>query len=146
MAKADINVYIDESGSITKKDIEHHKYFVIAILFTRNSQRVKRYFKKGIASLTQNAKYRECLKSKGEIKGSEVTETKKLEIYDRIIRNCKDDFEIGIIVLDNNYTTDTFIKNHARTFNYILQVFFDVLFRNSRKYAYTFLNLHMVIY
>lgn len=47
MAKADINVYIDESGSITKKDIEHHKYFVIAILFTRNSQRVKRYFKKG---------------------------------------------------------------------------------------------------
>ena len=145
MAKADINVYIDDSGSITKKDIEHHKYFVIAILFTRNSQRVKRYFKKGIASLTQNAKYRECLKSKGEIKGSEVTETKKLEIYDRIIRNCKDDFEIGIIVLDNNYTTDTFIKNHARTFNYILQVFFDVLFRNSSKYANTILNMHMVI-
>lgn len=145
MEKTDINVYIDESGSITKKDIEHHKYFVIAILFTRNSQRVKRYFKKGIASLTQNAKYREYLKSKGEIKGSEVTETKKLEIYDRIIRNCKDDFEIGIIVLDNNYTTDTFIKNHARTFNYILQVFFDVLFRNSSKYANTILNMHMVI-
>ena len=145
MEKIDINVYIDESGSITKKDIEHHKYFVIAILFTRNSQRVKRYFKKGIASLTQNAKYREYLKSKGEIKGSEVTETKKLEIYDRIIRNCKDDFEIGIIVLDNNYTTDTFIKNHARTFNYILQVFFDVLFRNSSKYANTILNMHMVI-
>lgn len=145
MEKTDINVYIDESGSITKKDIEHHKYFVIAILFTRNSQRVKRYFKKGIASLTPNAKYREYLKSKGEIKGSEVTETKKLEIYDRIIRNCKDDFEIGIIVLDNNYTTDTFIKNHARTFNYILQVFFDVLFRNSSKYANTILNMHMVI-
>ncbi|MDE5716592.1 MAG: DUF3800 domain-containing protein, partial [Lachnospiraceae bacterium] len=49
------------------------------------------------------------------------------------------------IVLENNYTTDTFIKNHARTFNYILQVFFDVLFRNSSKYANTILNMHMVI-
>lgn len=145
MEKADINVYIDESGSITKKDIEHHKYFVIAILFTRNSQRIKRYFKKGIASLTQNTKYLECLKTKGEIKGSEVTETKKRDIYERIVRNCRNDFEIGIIVLDNNYTTDTFIKNHARTFNYVLQVFFDVLFRNASKYANTIHNMHMVI-
>lgn len=50
-------IYIDESEIITKKDIEHHKYFVIAILFTRNSKRIKRHFKKGIATLTQNAKY-----------------------------------------------------------------------------------------
>ena len=145
LEKVDINAYIDESGSITKKDIEHHKYFIIAVLFTRNSKRIRRYFQKGIASLLQDKKYYNLLNSNMEIKGSEVTETKKNNIYDRIIRNCKDDFEIGIIVLDNKYTTDTFIKNHARTFNYILQVFFDVLFRNSSRYANTIKDMHMVI-
>ncbi len=143
--KVDINAYIDESGSITKKDIEHHKYFIIAVLFTRDSKRIRRYFQKGIASLLQDKKYYNLLNSNMEIKGSEVTETKKNNIYDKIIRNCKDDFEIGIIVLDNKYTTDTFIKNHARTFNYILQVFFDVLFRNSSRYANTIKDMHMVI-
>jgi hypothetical protein len=143
--KSDINVYIDESGSITKKDIEHHKYFIIAILFTRESQRIKRYYKKGISSLLQNDKYKNLLKTNGEIKGLEISETKKHDIYDRIIRNCSNDFEVGIIVLDNNYTTDNFIKNHARTFNYILQVFFDSLFRNSSKYANTLKDTHMII-
>lgn len=143
--KLDINAYIDESGSITKKDISHHKYFIIAVLFTRDSQRIRRYFKKGIASLIQDKAYENILKLRGEIKGSDLTETKKYDIYDRIIRNCKDEFEIGIIVLDNNYTTDTFIKNHARTFNYILQVYFDSLFRFSSKYANTINDMHMVI-
>ena len=119
-----LTAFIDESGSITKTDIEHHKYFIIAILFTRNSKRIKRYFQKGISSLMKSEKYQKIMEENGEIKGSEVSETKKNKIYDRIIRNCKDDFEIGIIVLDNNYTTKELIKNHARTFNYILQLFF----------------------
>ena len=122
--KHDLVAFIDESGSITKTDVEHHKYFIIAILFTRNSKRIKRYFKKGIASPMQDEKYKKLMEEHGEIKGSEVSETKKNQIYNRIIRNCKDDFEIGIIVLDNNYTTKELIKNHARTFNYILQLFF----------------------
>jgi hypothetical protein len=143
--KSDITVYIDESGSITKKDIEHHKYFIIAVLFTRNSQLIKRHYRKGITSLLQDNKYRKLLKNNGEIKGVDISETKKYNIYDRIIRNCSNDFEIGVIVLDNNYTTDNFIKNHARTFNYILQVFFDSLFRNSSKYANTLKDVHMII-
>ena len=31
--------------------------------------------------------------------------------------------ELGIIVLDNNYTTDRFIENHARSFNYMIQTY-----------------------
>lgn len=56
--KTFLTVFIDESGSITKTDVEHHKYFIIALLFTRNSGRIKRYFQKGIASLMQNPKYK----------------------------------------------------------------------------------------
>lgn len=137
--------FIDESGSITKTDIEHHKYFIIAILFTRNSKRIKRYFQKGISSLMKSEKYKKIMEENGEIKGSEVSETKKTRIYDRIIRNCKDDFEIGVIVLDNNYTTKELIKNHARAFNYILQLFFDNSFRNCSKYKNTVTDMHLII-
>lgn len=143
--KEDLTAFIDESGSITKTDIEHHRYFVIAILFTRESKKLKRYFKKGIASLMQDDKYKKIMKRNGEIKGSEVSETKKSKIYNRIIRNCKNDFEIGIIVLDNEYTSRDFIKNHARAFNYITQMFFDNSFRTCSKYKSTVNNMHLII-
>ena len=143
--KKDLIAFVDESGSITKTDVEHHKYFVIGILFTRNSKRLKRYFKKGIASLMKSEKYKKLMEDNGEIKGSEVSETKKNNVYDRIVRNCKDDFEIGIIVLDNNYTTREFIKNHARTFNYITQMFLDNSFRNCSKYKGTVNDMHLII-
>lgn len=140
-----LTAFIDESGSITKTDVEHHKYFIIAILFTRKSKRIRRYFQKGIASLMQDEKYKKLMENHGEIKGSEVSETKKKQIYDRIVRNCKDDFEIGIIVLDNTYTTKELIKNHARTFNYITQLFFDNSFRNCSRYRNTVTDKHLII-
>ena len=74
-----------------------------------------------------------------------MSEAKKKLIYERIIRNCKDDFEIGIIVLDNNYTTKEFIKNHARTFNYIVQMYFDKFFRHQSKYKNTISKMHLFI-
>ena len=145
IAKTDLLAFIDESGSITKTDVEHNRYFIIAILFTRNPNRINRYFKKGIASLMQDNKYKGIMLANNEIKGSEVSETKKNRIYDKIIRNCKDDFEVGIIVLDNTYTTKEFIQNHARTFNYITQMFFDKFFRNYSIYKDTISNLHLII-
>lgn len=131
----DLSVFIDESGSITKTKISYNRYFIIAILFTRKYNRLQRYFRKGIASLIQDPKYKIMLEEYGEIKGSKISETKKKPIYERIIRNCSDDFELGIIVLDNTYTTDEFIKNHARTFNYILQLYLDNMFRHYSKYS-----------
>lgn len=143
--REDLTAFIDESGSITKTDIEHHKYFVIAILFTRNSIKLKRYFRKGISWLIKSKKYRNLLLANGEIKGSEVSETKKKHIYERIVNNCKEDFEIGIIVLNNSYTTKEFIKNHARTFNYLIQVFLDNLFRRNSEYRGSIGDMHMII-
>lgn len=143
--KSFLTAFIDESGSITKTDIEHNRYFIIAILFTRNSDRIKRYFKKGIASLMKKDKYKKLMENNGEIKGSEVSETKKNKIYDRILRNCKGDFEIGIIVLDNTYTTKEFIKNHARTFNYITQLFLNNSFRNCSMFKNTVSDMHLII-
>ncbi|MBD5531331.1 MAG: DUF3800 domain-containing protein [Lachnospiraceae bacterium] len=141
----DLSLFIDESGSITKTNISFNRYFIIAILFTRKYSRLQRYFQKGIASLLQNPKYKIMLEENGEIKGSKLSETKKKPIYDRIIRNCSEDFELGIIVLDNTYTTDEFIKNHARTFNYILQLYLDNMFRHCSKYSKNTRDMRILI-
>lgn len=133
--KKGLSVFIDESGSITKTNISHNKYFIIAILFTRNSENLKTHFRRGISRLVRNEQYRTILEEKGEIKGNFLSETKKKKIYKRIVENCSDDFELGIIVLDNTYTTNDFIKNHARTFNYMLQLYLDCMFRKYSKYA-----------
>lgn len=141
----DLSVFIDESGSITKTNVSHNRYFIIAILFARKYNRLQRYFRKGISSLIQDPKYKIALEENGEIKGSKLSETKKKPIYDRIIRNCSDEFELGIIVLDNTYTTDEFIKNHARTFNYILQLYFDNMFRYCSKYSKNTRDIRILI-
>lgn len=130
---------------ITKTNISQNRYFIIAILFTRNSEKLKRYFRKELAKLIRNPKYKKLLDEKGEIKGVDLSETKKNSFYERVINNCKDDFEIGIIVLDNTYTTENFIKNHARTFNYILQKFFDNSFRHKSKYSKDTNDMHIIL-
>ena len=101
--RKDLSVFIDESGSITKTNISQNRYFIIAILFTRNSEKLKRYFRKELAKLIRNPKYKKLLDEKEEIKGVDLSETKKKSFYERVINNCEDDFEIGIIVLDNTY-------------------------------------------
>ena len=143
--KHGLSVFVDESGSITKTDIAHNRFFIIAVLFTRNSIRLRRYFKKGIANLLKTEKYKKLYNDNGEIKGSQVSETTKKDVYDRVIRNCINDFELGIIVLYNNYTTDNFIKNHARTFNYIFQTYLDNLFRKHSKYANDTNTMHILL-
>lgn len=141
----DLAVFIDESGSITKTDVSHNKYFIIAILFTRNSKNLKIQFKRGISDLIKKEKFKKILSENGEIKGSEVSETKKKPIYDLILNKCKNTFELGIIVLDNTYTTEEFIKNHARTFNYILQLYLDNLYRASSTYANDTRDMYIII-
>ncbi len=142
MEKLDLSMFIDESGSITKTNISSNRYFVIAILFTRKFGRLKRYFQKGIASLIQNPKYKEMLESNGEIKGSKLSETKKKSIYERIIRNCANDFELGIIVLDNHYTTDA-----KYTLDEYLEQHFTILnpLCNSVSVKYTDSKNHSMI-
>ena len=69
--KFNLSVFVDESGSITKTDISHNKYFIIAVLFTRNSKKLKTQFRRGISDLIKKKKYANILSKNGEIKGSE---------------------------------------------------------------------------
>lgn len=130
-----IYVYVDESGSITKTNVSNNQYFVISLIFTDNPVKVRRLFKKKISQMMRkNNKYEEMIRFNKEIKGSDISETVKKNIYEYILQYASDVMELGVIILDNNYTRDKFIENHARTFNYMIQVYMDSYFRNHSKY------------
>ena len=130
-----VYVFVDESGSITKTNVSNNRYFIIAMLFTEEPVAIRRLYKKKISQMMRkNDKYREKIRQNKEIKGSDISETIKKPIYDHIVAHGSDKMELGIIVLDNNYATDKFIENHARTFNYLIQTYMDSCFRNHSRY------------
>ena len=51
LKKESLTVFVDESGSITKTSVSNNRYFIIALLFTRDSDRLKRHYRKGISAL-----------------------------------------------------------------------------------------------
>ena len=130
-----VYVYVDESGSITKTNVSNNRYFVISMIFTDNPIAIRRLYKKKISQLMKKKdKYKKQILSNKEIKGSDISETVKMDIYEHILIHADDNLEIGIIVLDNNYTDDKFIVNHARSFNYMIQVYLTSYFRRHSKY------------
>ena len=60
-----------------------------------------------------------------EIKGSDISETTKKDVYKHILEHGSEKLELGLILLDNEYTTDKFIENHARSFNYMIQTYLE---------------------
>ena len=130
-----IYVYVDESGSITKTNISNNRYFVIAMLFTTDPVSVRRLYKNMISKLMRkNDKYRDMIKMSREIKGSDISETTKEPVYQHIVNHASDEMELGIIVLDNQYSSERFIENHARSFNYMIQTYLDSCFRRHSRF------------
>ncbi|MBQ9438899.1 MAG: DUF3800 domain-containing protein [Lachnospiraceae bacterium] len=132
-----VYVYVDESGSITKTNISNNRFFVIAMLFTEDPVAIRRLYKKSISQLMRkNPTYRDLIHQNHEIKGSDVSEPIKMSVYEHIVNHASDKIELGVIVLDNQYTTDKFIENHARSFNYMIQTYLDSYFRKHSRFMY----------
>ena len=132
-----VYVYVDESGSITKTNISNNRYFVIAMLFTEDPVAVRRLYKKKISQLMRKSDtYRDWIHKNREIKGSDISEPVKMSVYEHIVAHGSDKVELGIIVLDNQYTTEKFIENHARSFNYMIQTYMDSYFRKHSRFMY----------
>ena len=139
-------VYVDESGSITKTNISNNRYFVIAMVFTDDSTAIRRLFKKKISQMMKkNDKYKDMIHLKKEIKGSDISETTKKDVYKHILEHGSEKLELGLIVLDNEYTTDKFIENHARSFNYMIQTYLDSCFRNHSRFMQGYGKIEFII-
>lgn len=123
-----INMYIDESGSIHRTSEKLNRYFIIGIVIPKNQIKLKRVYKtfirKNIAKLKILDKENRMFNESGkfiELKGSSMNKLMKLEFINFFCQNNL--FEVRYIILDNNELEERFIKNKARTFNYLLKIF-----------------------
>lgn len=98
---------------------------------------VRRLYKKKISQLMRKSDtYRDWIHKNREIKGADISETVKMSVYEHVVTHASDKIELGIIVLDNQYTTDRFIENHARSFNYMIQTYLDSYFRKHSRFMH----------
>ena len=123
-----INMYIYESGSIHPTSNNLNRFFIIGIVIPKDSQKLKRIYKifirKNIDELRKLDKEGKMFNSNGhflELKGSSMNKPMKLNFINFFCQNNL--FEIRYIILDNNQLEEKFIKNKARTFNYLLKIF-----------------------
>lgn len=131
---SDIYVFVDESGSITKQ-IERDRYFVICLIFTKDKIKLNRFFREENIKLAKKyPKLGVMLKKNKEIKGSDITEPRKFELYKNMVEKHGDLFEIGLIVLDNKYTSTQLSLVKARCFNFLIQEYMGNYFRKYCKY------------
>lgn len=133
----DITVFVDESGTIAKGQVREDDFFVITLLFIRNEDidHVRKVFKKErLKIINRKEKLKQHLKCNNEIKGSELSETEKAEIYNKIIEKCGDKFEIAIIILNNRKAAEKFRSNSSRAFNFLIKMFLDKNFKTKSKF------------
>lgn len=123
-----INMYIDESGSIHPTSQKLNRYFVIGIVIPKDSKKLKRVYKtfirKNIDTLRRLDIDGKMFNQEGkfiELKGCSMDKPMKLNFINFFCQN--DLLEVRYIILDNNLLDERFIKNKARTFNYLLKIF-----------------------
>lgn len=141
--KRRLTAFIDESGTILKGNVYHPDFFIIACIFTTNERMLNKVFKRERKKVLTEQQL-ECLTVKKEIKGSDMTEESKQQIYDALIQKCRDYIEIGIIVLDNKKTSERLRRVSSRTFDYILEKYLDEYYRHySRFQGFQEIFLHI---
>lgn len=128
----DLTVFVDESGIITKQHSDKDDYFIISLLCVENEKIpfLKKMFKKyRLQVVKRKAELLEELTVNKEVKGSSLSESEKNIIYSKILDKCTDGFELSIIVLNNNTTTQKFRSNSSRSFNYLIKEYLEIYFK-----------------
>lgn len=124
-----IHLYIDESGSMTNKiNCDHNKFFVVSIIKVNDKKILDRNYKRFVSKYYKNLKKIDIdnkifLNGKfHELKGCALTHDLKRKFVQMI---CKDNpFELYYIKLNNDSIDENFFLNKARSFNYLLKLFF----------------------
>ncbi|MBQ8433432.1 MAG: DUF3800 domain-containing protein, partial [Clostridia bacterium] len=121
-----INLYVDESGSMTTKYTDYSPHFIIAIVHPKNARALKSTYRRFVKShmdelreadkggkMFANGKFK-------ELKGSEFTPALKKAFVDYFCRDKQ--FQLFYIVIDNKHVGPNLYKNTARGFNYCLKL------------------------
>lgn len=115
---------IDESGSMTSNHYKDFPFFVISIIKTINSNKIKnklkRYISKNMDKL-KNLPNSDRMFFNGkfhELKGSALDYATRIEIAEMFLNEKI--FEIYYVVVDNSKVNNRLYDNTARAFNYLL--------------------------
>lgn len=142
----DINIFVDESGTITDTNINSNKFFLISLIITADKKKLISRFRTCNSKLANKyPKHAKELKENKEIKGSDIEEIRKKDFYESFIKNESGNFEIGIIALDNSYTSSALCSVKARCFNYLIQEYLNNFFRKHSKYNKCIRNINITI-
>lgn len=130
----DVSVFIDESGIVRKGTLQSPDYFVIGMAFTNNEKHVKKIFtRKRLKQLTEEEI--NTLKNSKEIKGSSMSEIRKAPIYEALVEKCKDDLELGIIILDLKGASDRLKQTSSRAFNFLIARYLSKYYTIHSKFC-----------
>ncbi len=119
-----MNLYIDESGSMTQNGGKNNRYFVISVLAVKDPIRVKHNYKHFVSrnyKRLQEIDKQQKMFTNGEfreLKGSELTPELKKQFMRAIFSD--NSLEEYYIVIDNTKVEPHFYENKARAFNYIV--------------------------
>ena len=130
-----INLYIDESGSMTRDYKTGDHNFIIAIIYAKDKkllQKAYKYFiKKNFDDLKKSDTSHKMFREEKfiELKGSAMTMDLKKKFMMHMNRG--NSFEIFYIISDNRFIEEKFYKNTARAFNYLLKIALIFLMRRN---------------
>lgn len=122
-----MKLFIDESGSMTIKDIDKHPYFVISMVKVNDIKKVARYFKRFVsenyAELQSIDKRQKMFGADGkfrELKGSELTPDLKKKFMRKLFRDNA--LEVFFLTIENKFVNPSLYNNTARAFNYCVKL------------------------
>lgn len=131
------NLYIDESGSMTIQYREQNPYFVIAIVHTEDSKRLKalhaRFVRSHIDELREADSAGRMFKNGAfaELKGSALTPKLKRDFVSFFCKNNA--LDVFYIVINNDALSKerNLYANTARAFNYVLKLALNYFIRHG---------------
>lgn len=130
-----MNIYIDESGSMTHNTkLKKYRYFIITLVLVEEPEKLKKVYRRFVKKYFDELKIIDQDKMfKGgkfiELKGSAFTPDMKNKFVDYFCKNNY--FKILYIRVDNLKVYENFYKNKARAFNYVLKLALEHL--NNEK-------------
>jgi len=120
------NLYIDESGSMTREFSDRHPYFIIAVVQEFDKEKVRRAFKRFVSEHlgrlraldTDGKMFREEDGGFTELKGAYLDSDLKREFIEFFCQG--EDFRVFYIKTDNRRMDGYLYKDTQRAFDYML--------------------------
>lgn len=127
-----MQIYIDESGNLGKKD----RYFIILALIPQKPKRIKNIIKRACVRLGISDNTVE------EIKASKLSFSDKQNIINKL--NEKDDLSCSYVVADKNHLQPEILKDKNVCYNYLASHLLKPILKGADQNVHIILDNHSI--